>query len=455
MLSVARTVTRHFFVSVRHLKMSKMKPPRKKFKLLNSRTEFAANHNSNSFIDLLGGWHASSDSSNAPQSSAPQPPNPFELEHGLPGSNVLLEHGDLRALSVMKSLPANRIYTALLQGMFESGLWENGLDLLKRLVAGKRVPAIDVFNQIIGVLGRARRLDDVLEVLRTMKAAAVAPDLHTYQSLFANMKMEVLHDLAGANLQPSAEMLAELRNSYNLAGDYESAELLAHFSLSQISSTHTNALLVADKLTRIIEEVGNAKALSELVVVDAERGHPVKGLAHLNQMLAAGLTPSIEAFNSLIEYFSTRGLPDNAIDLFKKLMDLNIVPTSKTMNLIIDMLGKAGEIDKQLEVYRRLTELGVPSDNATFNSLIHELGRNGRHADSLRLYRNMLAAGLQPDLYTFDSLVDGAVSRKLPELARMYYDQMRARGIESPKLKKIVRDAEAKSPLRKIGCVDA
>lgn len=103
------------------------------------------------------------------------------------------------------------------------------------------------------------------------------------------------------------------------------------------------------------------------------------------EMLEAGITPDVQALNSLINAFSKAGSPDQALRVFGEMSRYGVTPSLITFNSLIDACARAGDNDRARQMFSRLVQSGLSPNDRTFSAMIHSYAVKGEVGSELRV----------------------------------------------------------------------
>jgi tetratricopeptide (TPR) repeat protein len=141
---------------------------------------------------------------------------------------------------------------------------------------------------------------------------------------------------------------------------------------------------------------------------------PTFGLAHnaLILMTAAGVTPNVVTFNTLMDkakdYASAQGVID-------KMTAAGVAPNVVTFNTLMD---KAKDYASAQRVIDKMTAAGVAPDVVTFTTL---MDKAKDYASAQGVIDKMTAAGVAPNVFTFSTLFSKDLQGVDPDKLLLWY----------------------------------
>ena len=180
-----------------------------------------------------------------------------------------------------------------------------------------------------------------------------------------------------------------------------------------------DAMALLDELRTLIDpSTGQPVKLDKIVInatmiVCVQAGRDAEALALFDEMVACGLQPCTNSYNTAIRICRRALKPDDALALLGHMREhgrnWGAGPDAGSYSGVIRACGLTGRIDDALQVFDTLLEegpaFGVSPDNATYTAIITACGINGRHQDALRLFRQMRERGLTPDAINFANAI--------------------------------------------------
>jgi pentatricopeptide repeat protein len=201
---------------------------------------------------------------------------------------------------------------------------------------------VQVFNAMMGVYARSGRIDDVRQLLDTMRERGVEPDLVSFNTLINAMaKSRCL----AAGVAP--DLLLEVRQA-GLRPD-----VITYNTLISACSKSSNL----DDAVTIFEE-----------------------------MTYSECRPDLWTYNAMVSVHGRCGKVQEAERLFKELVEKGFMPDAVSYNSLLYAYAKEGDAENVERVCEELVKTGFTKNEITYNTLIHMYGKMGRLDIAIGLY---------------------------------------------------------------------
>ncbi|XP_078444022.1 tetratricopeptide repeat (TPR)-like superfamily protein [Wolffia australiana] len=166
-------------------------------------------------------------------------------------------------------------------------------------------------------------------------------------------------------------------------------------------------LVKARKVLAMARKQGLADAISFNTIIAAYgRAGEVKRMQHMvRQMVAAGISVSLEAYNTMLDAYGKADMAEEFKDVMKKMKEMSCSSDHYTYNILINIYGRKGWIEEVGGVLSELRERGMEPDLYGYNTLIKAYGVAGMVEEAVGVVREMRERGVSPDRVTFSSLV--------------------------------------------------
>lgn len=147
-----------------------------------------------------------------------------------------------------------------------------------------------------------------------------------------------------------------------------------------------------------------------------------------NDMIAAGVSPSIDSWNALLKAASFKRSSDVkqvVQGVWDSIAEAGLTHNSESYAIVMDFYFRSGQFERGLEVYDQLkTAPGLTVTLKAFNIVLNALLRAGKLDDAERLLDAGKADGLQPDVVTFNTFIRSFIRSKQFDKAVAYLDRM-------------------------------
>lgn len=139
---------------------------------------------------------------------------------------------------------------------------------------------------------------------------------------------------------------------------------------------------------------------------------------------------SIGVFNVLMGSF-VEGKKDlkSVLFVYKEMVKAGIVPTVDTLNCLIEALFEANEVDIALNQYRRMRKKGCIPSSRTFEMVVSSLVARNREEESKIVLREMSELGCEPDLKFYTHIIPIFCRLNELEVGMRLFKKMRSSNI--------------------------
>lgn len=141
-------------------------------------------------------------------------------------------------------------------------------------------------------------------------------------------------------------------------------------------------------------------ALVSLIHMFVKHGRIKEALMVLENMNSGGYKPPVEVFNALLCALVQQESRDfqNALFVYKEMVKAGVLPTVDTLNYLLEILFTIDRVDLALDQFRRMNSKGCSPNSKTFEILVKGLIENGRVDEAVTALEQMLELECQADL---------------------------------------------------------
>ncbi|XVE89498.1 hypothetical protein DITRI_Ditri20bG0001500 [Diplodiscus trichospermus] len=123
------------------------------------------------------------------------------------------------------------------------------------------------------------------------------------------------------------------------------------------------------------------------------------------EMVKAGVVPTVDTLNSLIEVlFETRRV-ESALDQFRRMRKKGCIPNVRTFEIVIKGLTLNDRVDDAVLILHEMWELGCQPDLSFYTCIAPLFCQENRLNEGIQLFRQMRASNLAPDSLTCKELI--------------------------------------------------
>ncbi|XP_052192630.1 pentatricopeptide repeat-containing protein At1g63330-like [Diospyros lotus] len=172
---------------------------------------------------------------------------------------------------------------------------------------------------------------------------------------------------------------------------------------------------------------GTDEAVVALIDLFVEHGRLTEALGVLGTMNWSGYKPSILVFNGLMGALvkGKRGF-GNVLFVYKEMVKAGIVPTTDTLNYLLEALLQADRVDTALDQYRRMNKKGCVPSSKTFEILVSGLVDRNRVDESVDVLNEMLELKIEPSLSFFNTIIPIFCRLNNLEVGMRLFEMMKA-----------------------------
>ncbi|XP_042517224.1 pentatricopeptide repeat-containing protein At4g14820 [Macadamia integrifolia] len=293
------------------------------------------------------------------------------------------------------------IWSIIIDGYCQSGLYEEALLLFDEMKSSGVEPDEMVLATILSACGRAGKLDFGKLVHEYIKDKNVSLDSHLQSALIT------MYSNCGA--MDLAQLLFDEMSPKNLV--VSTAMVTAYSKLGKVEVARSvfNQMMEKDLV-----------CWSAMIAGYAESDWPQEGLKLFDEMRAMGIKPDQVTMLSVISSCAQLGAMDQA-KWIHTFTDENgfgeILPVN---NALIDMYAKCGNLDGARSVFDRMGRRNVVS----WTSMITSLAVHGDADNALKLFQRMKDEGIKPNQVTFVGVLYACSHAGLVEKGRQVFASM-------------------------------
>ncbi|KAJ3286863.1 hypothetical protein HK104_008850 [Borealophlyctis nickersoniae] len=260
--------------------------------------------------------------------------------------------------------------------------------------------ALHHFSSLLRCLvnNRVPPVDDMKDVMLSMKQLEIAPDLACYNAMveaYARLSdidgaRGVLGDMSAAGFAPDMHTYNLFLRLYVRKGELD--EALAFFN-------------------RMISEgiEPNVASYNTLIAGCADANRPDLAAHYFSEMRDLGFPPNVVTFNHLLLMHIRRGALDKAEEVFSQMGAMGVEPDLFCCTTLMSGFSKAGKVDKALELFTRMRERGLEADVTMYTTVIQMKLKAGDIKGAIASLGDLQAEGKSADGILYLALIDGAI----------------------------------------------
>lgn len=146
------------------------------------------------------------------------------------------------------------------------------------------------------------------------------------------------------------------------------------------------------------------------------------------EMKEVGCEPNVVTYNTIIKLLCENGRVREAYKVFDQMREKGCAPNVMTYHCFFGCLEKPKQI---LRMFDRMINTGVRPRMDTYVMLMKKFGRWGFLRPVFIIWKKMEEQGCSPDACAYNALIDALVQKGLVDEARLYEEQMLAKGLSS------------------------
>ncbi|CAK7340428.1 unnamed protein product [Dovyalis caffra] len=123
------------------------------------------------------------------------------------------------------------------------------------------------------------------------------------------------------------------------------------------------------------------------------------------EMVKAGVAPSIDTLNYLLEVLFETERVDSALDQYRRINKKGCSPNSRTFEIVIEGLIAKNRIDDSVTILHEMLELGCLLELSFYRSAIPLFCREDRLELGIRLFTKMKDSNVTPDSFIYGALI--------------------------------------------------
>ncbi|KAJ7973211.1 Pentatricopeptide repeat-containing protein [Quillaja saponaria] len=123
------------------------------------------------------------------------------------------------------------------------------------------------------------------------------------------------------------------------------------------------------------------------------------------EMVKAGILPTVQTLNYLLEALFEANLVKLALDQFKRMNKKGCSPNSRTFEILVKGLIAKDQVDEANSVIEEMLKLGCQPDLRFYTCSIPLFCRENKVEEGIRLFKMMRASNFVPDSFTYGVII--------------------------------------------------
>ncbi|CAG8584973.1 4605_t:CDS:1 [Ambispora gerdemannii] len=308
-------------------------------------------------------------------------------------------------------------------------------------------PFTKAANLMIEAYGKEKNLDQIDEILKTIKRKIILPDVGTNKIL----KEVVLNNIGnGSSAWFDQLVIRQLVNSvlareicieFAKIGKFNDAlELYVNMKAVNMQLELGDFLTIINELKKrnhekealdMIDELVSSKLVLNQEALDIISGSYLEAIslekAHdfLIELIKRGYDLDIKFFNNLIQKYARLGKVNSTLSLVTRMRSAGILPDFDTYTSLLELFVKVNDTNAMEKIFARMKSEGFDANLAIYNLLTRGYARSYDVQKAFEVCRTMLGAGIEPNEFTYNALISFFAEKSDPIGATMLYNEMK------------------------------
>ncbi|KAK1401937.1 Maternal effect embryo arrest 40 [Heracleum sosnowskyi] len=142
------------------------------------------------------------------------------------------------------------------------------------------------------------------------------------------------------------------------------------------------------------------------------------------EMVKAGIVPTVDTLNFLIEALFEANEMDIALNQYRRMRKKGCIPNSRTFEIVISSLIARNREEESMVVLREMSELGCEPDLKFYTHIIPIFCRLNELEVGMKLFKKMRTSNIVPDAFTYGLLIQCLCENVRVEDAIVLLDEM-------------------------------
>lgn len=355
------------------------------------------------------------------------------------------------------------------------------LDLFNDMQRGPFAPNVATYNILINHFGRARQLDAMLALFRTLKNNKLEPDASTYAHLIfwnshggavANAR-ELLAEALAKGMPISVSTFGAFVDMCLAKTDDETCKkhiqemvdnnmgevayqvMLAKYAKEGNSSKaalmmkelqgHGISITpeIYEAMLKSVISNGDPKQCKEFVAGLEVQKIRLSGQAYsellkfyayndvksceplMQKMREWKLTPDLQAFEAMLTVLLKSNQLEECRKVFESMKEMHVRPSTGACNLVLSAVGKLGDLPFCESLLEEMRKIGPFPDRFTYNTILSHSSRARDMARIEKLRELMKKDGIPPTVVVYSILINNASRSFDVEGALRLFDEMK------------------------------
>ncbi|KAI3729384.1 hypothetical protein L6452_18041 [Arctium lappa] len=318
------------------------------------------------------------------------------------------------ALSMLDEMRSNSVDGVLCK----ANKLNEAIELFEQMEHNKKVPCAYAYNTMIMGYGLAGKFDEAFQLLGKQKLKGSIPSVIAYNCILT-------YNLCKSQKLDTA---LKIQGSMKEAGLYPNI-ISVNIMIDRLCKSQQldEALLIFENIDPKICPPTDYTYCS--LIEGLGRHNRVDDAYRLyERMLESGMIPNVVVYTSLIRSFFMLGRKEDGHKMYKEMVRGGVSPDLTLLNTYMDCVFKAGEMDKGRALFEEIKATGYVPDTRSYSILIHGLVKAGFAQETHGLFYAMKEQGCVLDTVAYNSVIDGFCKSGLVNKAYQLLEEMKVKG---------------------------
>ncbi|XP_068660222.1 pentatricopeptide repeat-containing protein At1g80270, mitochondrial-like [Aristolochia californica] len=280
-------------------------------------------------------------------------------------------------------------------------------------------PSLFTYKLLIDTKGRANDIDGMEQVVETMKAEGMEPDLYAQSIIakyyayggFREKAEKILKEMEGDNLKENRGACIHLLHLYATLGSANDVE---------------RVWKVCESSARLGECLASVEAWGKLGKVDKAEA--------VFEKMQRSFKPSTKYYTALLKVYANNNLLMKGKELVKKMSDIGIQIGPYTWDALVRLYVEAGEVEKADSILQKASEQNsnVKPLYSSYMAVLSQYAKRGDIHNAEKIFHRLRQAGYVGRMQQYQTLLQAYVNSKAP--AYGFRERMKADNIVPNKM---------------------
>ncbi|KAK6134555.1 hypothetical protein DH2020_031725 [Rehmannia glutinosa] len=333
-------------------------------------------------------------------------------------------------------------------------------------------PGTSIYNEILDILGRMKRFDEVLQVLDEMSSRTNLINKRTYGIVVnryaaahkVDEAIDFFNKMGNLGLQRDLVAFQTLLLSLCRYKHVETAESLFRTKKNEFKDDIKTWNIILNGWC-VLRSLPDAKRFWKDIVTSecrpdkftygifinslSKSGKTTTSMKLLRTMWEKGFNPDVAICNTVIDGLCFKKRIPHALEVFDEMSNRDCPPNVATYNTLIKHLCKIQRMEKKPEevddILERMKRSGCKLQEDTYNLVLRLFMEWGDEERVKCIWDEMETSGLGPDRRSYTIVIHGLYDKGMMEAALECFAEMVSKGmVPEPRTKLLVDDMNLK-----------